>query len=86
MQLYETIMWLLPPSIIAENCWTNVLRIRKEAQEGGDRCIIMADLHCCMAETNATLVSNFPPIKKKRNIFLNIQECLSNLTCKIDPD
>ena len=58
--------------------------------EGGSRevivCIIMADLHCCMAETNETLVSNFPPIKKKRNIFLNIQECLSNLTCKIDPD
>ena len=27
----------------------------REAQEGGDVCIIMADLHCCMAETNTTL-------------------------------
>ena len=27
-------------------------------------CIIMADLHCCMAETITTLKNNFPPIKK----------------------
>ena len=26
-----------------------------EAQEGGDICMIMADLHCCMAETNTIL-------------------------------
>ena len=25
--------------------------------------IIITDLHCCMAETNPTLESNFPPIK-----------------------
>ena len=36
----------------------------REAQEGGTIGIIMADLHCCMAETNTTLESNFPPIKK----------------------
>ena len=24
----------------------------REAQEEGDICIIMADLHCCLAETN----------------------------------
>ena len=30
-------------------------------------CIIMADLRCCMAETNTTLESNFPPIKKHIN-------------------
>ena len=36
----------------------------REAQEDGDICIIMADLHCCMEETNTTLASNFPPIKK----------------------
>jgi len=24
----------------------------REDQEGGDICIIMADFHCCMAETN----------------------------------
>ena len=28
-------------------------------------CIIMTYLHCCMAETNTTLLSNFPPLKKK---------------------
>ena len=27
-------------------------------------CIIMADSHCCEAETNTTLYSKFPPIKK----------------------
>ena len=36
----------------------------REAQEGGDICIIMTDLHCCTAETNTTLESNFSPIKK----------------------
>lgn len=28
---------------------------RRETQEGGDTWIIMADLHCCVAETNTTL-------------------------------
>ena len=28
-------------------------REEREAQEGGDICIIMADLHCCMTETYA---------------------------------
>ena len=42
----------------------------REAQQGGDMCIITADLHCCTAETNATLSSNFPPIKQKV-MFLN---------------
>ena len=27
----------------------------EEAQEGGDTCILMADLRCCTAETNTTL-------------------------------
>ena len=27
----------------------------REAQEGGDICIIMAELRCCMAETNTIL-------------------------------
>ena len=27
----------------------------REAQEGGDVCIITAELHCCTAETNTTL-------------------------------
>ena len=44
----------------------------REAQEGGDICTIMADLCYCMAETNITLKSNFPPIKnyiKKKKTF-----------------
>ena len=28
---------------------------RREVQEGGDICILMADSHCCMAETNIAL-------------------------------
>ena len=28
------------------------MRGRREAHEGGDMCILMADSHCCMAETN----------------------------------
>jgi len=31
------------------------MREKREAQEGGDICIIMTDLHCCMAEINTTL-------------------------------
>ena len=27
----------------------------REVQEGGDISILMADSHCCMAETNTTL-------------------------------
>ena len=43
----------------------------REVQEGGDTCVTVADLYYCMAETNITLQSNFPPIKnyikKKRH-------------------
>ena len=34
-----------------------------EAQVGGDVCIIMADLHCCMAKKKIQHC-NFPPFKK----------------------
>ena len=37
----------------------------REVQEGGNTCMLMADLHCYMAEINATLWSNYPPTKKK---------------------
>ena len=40
-------------------------------QEGGGICILMADSCCCMAETNTTLESNYPPIKK---FFKNIEK------------
>ena len=36
----------------------------EEGSRGGDICIIMTDVCCCMAETNITLQSNFPPNKK----------------------
>ena len=39
--------------------------VGKEVQEGGDICILMTDLCCCMAETNTTLYSNYSPIKNK---------------------
>ena len=28
---------------------------RREVQDGGDICILVADSHCCMAETKTTL-------------------------------
>ena len=34
-----------------------------EAQLGGDICIHIADSHCCIAETNTTLESNFLQLK-----------------------
>ena len=37
----------------------------KEDQAGGDKCIHMANSHCCTAETNIALKSNFNPIKNK---------------------
>ena len=39
-----------------------------EAHEGRDICIIMTGSHCCMAETNTKLQSNFQPIKKINNL------------------
>ena len=42
---------------------------RREIQEGGEVC--MADLHCCTAETNTTLKSNYPLIKKKTSNTCN---------------
>ena len=33
--------------------------------EEGDICILTADSHCCTAETNTPLQSNYPPIKIK---------------------
>ena len=32
---------------------------------GGDICMLMADSHCCTAQTNKTLYRNYPPIKNK---------------------
>ena len=44
---------------------------KREAQEGGDICILTADSLCCTTETNTTLYSNYTPIKikKKKNLL-----------------
>ena len=41
----------------------------------GDTCILMADSRCCVAEPNAILQSNYPPIKnlKRKNTISIIQ-------------
>ena len=36
----------------------------KEAQEGEDVCVYIANSLCCIAETNTILQSNYTPIKK----------------------
>ena len=36
----------------------------RDAEEGGDICIHIADALCCTAETNTTLQSNYTPILK----------------------
>ena len=36
----------------------------REAQEGGDICILTADSHCCTIETNTTFLSNYLPHPK----------------------
>ena len=44
---------------------------RRGGPEGGDICIIMADLHCCMAETNTTLKAILLQLKiNLKNILL----------------
>ena len=35
--------------------WGDGMEEGRETGEGGNVCIIMADLHCCMAETSTTL-------------------------------
>ena len=35
----------------------------REAQKGGDICILIADTHCCTAETN-NIVKQVPYLKK----------------------
>ena len=50
-------------TITSSQVWHYVMTLRdgmgaggeEGDSEGGDTCIIMADLHCCMAETNTTL-------------------------------
>ena len=36
----------------------------RKVEEGGDICTIITELCCCLADTNTTLYSNFPPTKK----------------------
>ena len=50
----------------------DVVKGRREAQEGGDMCIPMADSCRHMAETNTTLKSNYPPTKT--TIFFKLKK------------
>ena len=36
----------------------------RETEKGGDICVLTADSGCCDTESNTTLSSNYPPIKK----------------------
>ena len=54
---------------------------RKEAQEGRDICISIADSHCCTAGTNTTLSGNYTPIK---NIYeMEFKKKLTKITVQI---
>ena len=42
------------------------MKLGREAQDGVHICTHMADSHCCMAETNTTLLTNYLLIKKMK--------------------
>ena len=44
----------------------------REVQEGGDIGMPMNESCRCMAETNTILESNYPPIKKKKNLKIDL--------------
>ena len=44
--------------------------MRRESQEGGDRCTHIADSHCYTAGTNTILQNNYTPIKNKEPCIL----------------
>ena len=41
--------------MLCDNLGDEMGRGKREAQEGAGICLLMADSHCCMAETNTTL-------------------------------
>ena len=42
---------------------------RQRGPSGGGMCTRIADSHCCTADTNTTLFSNYPPIKNKKGLM-----------------
>lgn len=50
-----------------ELCWSGRVGWRKgrEAQEGGDTCMVMANPCCCVARGHHNIVEQFSPIKKQ---------------------
>ena len=85
------IKWIVGEKVLyktGSTVWHSVVTYRgwgggegREAQEGGDICIIMADLCCCMAETNTTFVKSKQKINKrhkKRKKFISDQKCAKN--------
>lgn len=53
---------------------------RRETEKGGDICVLTADSCCYTAESDTTLTSNYPPIKKK---FLNKKDKLTQICIEI---
>ena len=52
----------------------------REVQEGGDMCILMADSHCCMAETNKQWKAIIFQLKINSKISLKVQSRSSPIT------
>ena len=57
--------------MLCDNLEGGIGRGGREVQEGGDICMLMADSCCCMAETDATLLCNYLPIKSNRQRYMN---------------
>ena len=55
----------------------------REAQEGGDICVLVADSHHCMAETKTTLLSNYPPNKNLKIKYFLIKKSKKQLSKKV---
>ena len=54
----------------------------REAREGGDICVLVADSHHCMAETKI-LVSNYPPNKNLKIKYFLIKKFKKQLSKKV---
>ena len=60
-------------NIFASQCILKLcFGVGREAQEGGDICILRAVSHCCTAGTNTKFQSNYPPIKTINILIIRI--------------
>ena len=58
---------------------------RREAQEGQDMCIRVADLYCCAAETNTTLQSIILQLKKLQWVSIQFSSVAQSGPTLCDP-